>query len=103
MTETTPPTSKAPSTALEEINAYRGLTQDAFDDVEKAVLHAADNAQLMNSDIRTFLWRNVKATVKDRQNRQPKVILENVDGLVEAGMYSLLLHIALDYVDASHR
>ena len=92
MSEST--TSKAPS-AVEETHAYKSLTQDAFDDVEKAVSHAADNAQLMNSDVRTFVWRNSKVTVKDRQTKLPKAILDGVDGVVEAGM-TLILSLTLN-------
>ena len=41
--------------------------------------------QLTNTDINTFAWRGVTATVTDRQTKQPKAILSDVSGLVRAG------------------
>ena len=77
------------ASAIEEPDAYKSLTQDVFDDVEKAASQAADNAQLMiGGDVRAFVWEIVKVTVKDRQTKLPKAILNGVDGVVEAGMVS---------------
>lgn len=44
-----------------------------------------DYAQLTNTNIRSFAWRGVTVTVKDRQSQQPKTILSDVNGIVKAG------------------
>lgn len=51
-------------------------------DVEKMM---GDYAQLTNHNIRSFLWRGVSVTVKDRQTHEDKPILNNVSGIVYAG------------------
>jgi hypothetical protein len=58
-------------------------------DVER---HAVAEAHLKNTTIRHLAWKGVTVTVKDRETKLPKEILENVEGIVEAGM-SLLLPI----------
>ncbi|KAF5681111.1 ATP-binding protein [Fusarium heterosporum] len=40
---------------------------------------------LFNSTIKNFTWRGVTVTVKDRETKQPKKIVDNVEGIVEAG------------------
>ena len=52
-------------------------------DIEKMM--GSDYAQLTNLDIRSFCWKNITATVKDRQTQQPKDLLSDVCGLVKAG------------------
>ncbi|GAB7357619.1 hypothetical protein MBLNU459_g0118t1 [Dothideomycetes sp. NU459] len=52
-------------------------------DVEKMI--GGDYAQLTNSNIRSFAWKGVTVTVKDRQSQQPKTILSDVNGIVKAG------------------
>ncbi|KAH7032565.1 putative ABC transporter [Microdochium trichocladiopsis] len=42
-------------------------------------------AQLTNMDIRSFGWRGVSVCVNDRQSKQPKEILSDVNGFVRAG------------------
>ena len=44
-----------------------------------------DYAQLTNTNIRSFGWKGVTVTVKDRQSQQPKTILSDVNGIVKAG------------------
>ncbi|KAH0354154.1 putative ABC transporter, partial [Aureobasidium melanogenum] len=51
-------------------------------DVEKMM---GDYSQLTNHNIRSFLWRGVSVTVKDRQTQLDKPILNNVSGIVKAG------------------
>lgn len=51
-------------------------------DVEKMI---GDYAQLTNTNIRSFAWKGVTVTVKDRQSHQPKTILSDVNGIVKAG------------------
>ena len=55
-------------------------------DIEK---HAVAEAHLKNTTIRNLAWKNVTVTVKDRETKQPKKIVENVEGIVEAGMRPL--------------
>lgn len=52
-------------------------------DVEKMI--GGDYAQLTNTNIRSFGWKGVTVTVKDRQTQQPKNLLNEVNGLVKAG------------------
>ena len=52
-------------------------------DIEKMI--GGDYAQLTNNNIRSFGWRGVTVTVKDRQSQQPKTILSDVNGIVQAG------------------
>lgn len=44
-----------------------------------------NDAYLMNHEVKNFSWKGVRVTVKDRHTKEPKHLLEDVDGLVEAG------------------
>ncbi|KAF5698980.1 ATP-binding protein [Fusarium globosum] len=46
---------------------------------------------LLNTTIKNFTWRNVTVTVKDRETKQPKAIVDNVEGIVEAGEICALM------------
>jgi hypothetical protein len=82
--------SSTPS-AVDDAAIYKHITQDAFNiDIEQS---AVDDSQLMNDTVQNFLWKNVTVTVKDHKTKQPKAILKDVDGMVEAGMASLFLRI----------
>ena len=52
-------------------------------DIEKMI--GGDYAQLTNTNIRSFGWKGVTVTVKDRQTQQPKTILNDINGIVKAG------------------
>lgn len=52
-------------------------------DIEKMI--GGDYAQLTNTNIRSFGWKGVTVTVKDRQSQQPKTILSDVNGVVKSG------------------
>ena len=52
-------------------------------DIEKMI--GGDYAQLTNTNIRSFGWKGVAVTVKDRQSQQPKTILSDVNGIVKSG------------------
>ncbi|KAM0723909.1 hypothetical protein Q7P37_000899 [Cladosporium fusiforme] len=52
-------------------------------DIEKMI--GGDYAQLTNTNIRSFGWKGVTVTVKDRQTQQPKTILSDVNGIVKSG------------------
>lgn len=38
-----------------------------------------------NKGIRSFLWTGITVKVKDRQSKQRKTILSNIDGMVKEG------------------
>ncbi len=46
---------------------------------------ASDMAKLENTTVHNFSWQDVTITVKDRATKQPKAILEKVNGFVNAG------------------
>ncbi|WZH42773.1 P-loop containing nucleoside triphosphate hydrolase protein [Fusarium acuminatum] len=46
---------------------------------------------LLNSTINNITWRGVTVTVKDRETKQPKAIVDNVEGIVEAGEICALM------------
>lgn len=46
---------------------------------------AVDETQLRNTTVEHFMWQGVRVIVKDRATKEPKVILDGVDGLVTAG------------------
>ncbi|KAH9827792.1 ABC transporter G family member 17 [Teratosphaeria destructans] len=52
-------------------------------DIEKMI--GGDYAQLTNTNIRSFGWKGVTVSVKDRQSQQPKTILSDINGIVKAG------------------
>lgn len=61
-----------------------GMAPDAFSsDSERGFEH---NAQLKNTTVKHFIWQDVTVMVQDRATKQPKAILENVDGVVLAGL-----------------
>jgi hypothetical protein len=58
-------------------------SQDAFGgDVEKKAV----DVHLQNTTVSSFAWQDVTVTVKDHKTKQPKVILQNVNGIIKAGM-----------------
>jgi len=57
-------------------------------DVEQ---HAVAEAHLKNTTVRNITWKDVTVTVKDRETKVLKAIVENVEGIVEAGISSSCL------------
>lgn len=51
-------------------------------DVEK---QAIAEAHLKNTTVQSVSWRGVTVTVKDRVTKEPTAIVDNVEGIVEAG------------------
>lgn len=51
-------------------------------DVEKT---GGDYAHLTNTTVRSFGWESVTVNVNDRETKQPKTIVSNVSGVVQAG------------------
>ncbi|KAK1756149.1 P-loop containing nucleoside triphosphate hydrolase protein [Echria macrotheca] len=69
-----------------------GSVKETYDkgnlDVEQ---HAVAEAHLKNTTIRNLTWKGVTVTVKDRETKLPKAIVENVEGIVEAGEMCALM------------
>jgi hypothetical protein len=47
---------------------------------------AVDDAHLRNNTVENFVWEGITVTVKDRVTKQPKAILDHVDGYVRKGL-----------------
>lgn len=43
---------------------------------------------LLNTTVKNLTWRGVTVTVKDRETKEPKAIVDNVEGIVEAGEFN---------------
>ncbi|KAH8789368.1 P-loop containing nucleoside triphosphate hydrolase protein [Hyaloscypha finlandica] len=68
---------------------YHSVKQDPFIiDIEQKAL---DNAHLMNDTVRNFVWQGITVVVKDHKTKEPKTILENVEGSIEAGEICALM------------
>lgn len=50
------------------------------------------NAYLLNRNVRHLIFRGITVTVKDKQTKQPHAILDNIDGVVNAGRYICFLY-----------
>jgi len=73
-----------PNSALANINAISDRKgYDKMSDIEKMI--GGDYAQLTNTNIRSFGWKGVTVSVKDRQSQQPKTIISDINGIVKAG------------------
>lgn len=60
------------------------MIPDAFtSDSELGFTH---NVHLRNNTVKTFIWKDVSVIVEDRVTKQPKAILDQVDGIVLAGL-----------------
>ncbi|RSM19811.1 hypothetical protein CDV31_001442 [Fusarium ambrosium] len=46
---------------------------------------------LFNTTVKNLTWRGVTVTVKDRETKEPKTIVDNVEGVVEAGEICALM------------
>jgi hypothetical protein len=57
------------------------------EDSEKGLIH---NDHLKNTTVHDFLWQGVTVTVQDRQTKQPKALIDHVDGIVHAGRLSTI-------------
>ena len=60
----------------------------AHDDVEKSA--ESDYAHLTNTAVTSFSWSGVTVTVPDRQTKQPRTILSDVNGILKAGESHLI-------------
>ena len=59
-------------------------------DLDLELNHTA-SAHLVNDTVSSLSWSNVSITVKDRQTKQPKAILSDSSGHVEAGQLLALM------------
>lgn len=50
---------------------------------------AAAEGHLHNTTVHHISWKGITVTVKDRETKLPKTIVDNVDGIVEAGWSKL--------------
>ncbi|KAK6866268.1 hypothetical protein PG995_002796 [Apiospora arundinis] len=55
-------------------------------DLEQGGSTAAD-AHLLNTTVSSIAWRGVTVTVRDRKTKEPRNLVENVEGYVEAGKF----------------
>jgi hypothetical protein len=60
------------------------------EDVEKGTA-GSDHAHLTNDEVKSFSWKDVTVTVKDRTSKQPINLLSNVSGMIEAGEMMALM------------
>jgi hypothetical protein len=44
------------------------------------------NVHLKNTTVTKFIWQDVTVTVQDRVTKKPKAILDQVEGIVSAGL-----------------
>ncbi|KAI9167509.1 ABC transporter G family member [Paramyrothecium foliicola] len=50
-----------------------------------------DEHHLLNTSVKNITWTGVTVTVKDRETKEPRAIVGNVDGIVEAGEICALM------------
>jgi ABC-type multidrug transport system ATPase subunit len=53
--------------------------------------HPDDGQHLVNNTVRCITWTDVTVTVKDRETKQPRAIVDSVSGFVEAGEICALM------------
>ncbi|KAG4032838.1 hypothetical protein MFRU_006g03010 [Monilinia fructicola] len=88
MTDTTTSTlSQASGKAGQDYDTME-LKAPFMTDVEKS---AVDEMHLQNTTVRNFIWKDVAVTVKDNKTKEPKAILSDVSGAVEAGEICALM------------
>ncbi|GAB1320197.1 hypothetical protein MFIFM68171_10407 [Madurella fahalii] len=65
-------------------NSEQNLREKAYTDmdIEQA---AASQAYLRNTTVHNISWKGITVTVKDRETKLPKTLVDNVDGVVQAG------------------
>ncbi|KAM7197689.1 P-loop containing nucleoside triphosphate hydrolase protein [Rhypophila sp. PSN 637] len=76
------------TTSADNTDVDRGTKEYEVIDIEQ---QAVAEAHLRNTTIQNITWRGVTVTVKDRETKLSKAILENVEGIVEAGEICALM------------
>ncbi|KAF8579679.1 ABC-2 type transporter family protein [Ramaria rubella] len=70
-------------------NGARSVSPDAFSvDVERK---AGEEVHSQSATVRNFVWKGITVTVTDKQTKQPRAILEDVSGIVNAGEICALM------------
>ncbi|EDN99528.1 hypothetical protein SS1G_02382 [Sclerotinia sclerotiorum 1980 UF-70] len=87
MTDTTTSTLSQASGKAEQ-DSDMELRNQFMTDVELA---AVDDEHLKNTTVRNLIWKNVTVTVKDYKTKEPKAILDDLSGVVEAGEICALM------------
>jgi hypothetical protein len=72
------------NTSSDSAEAERGPKNVQNLDIEK---QAVAEAHLKNTTVQNISWKGVTVTVKDRVTKESRPIVDNVEGIVEAGMY----------------
>ncbi|KAJ4264941.1 hypothetical protein NW762_005184 [Fusarium torreyae] len=70
------------------------MKADQFDGVNNSMdseQRPVAEKHLLNTTIKNLTWRDVTVTVKDRETKQPKAIVDDVEGIVEAGEICALM------------
>lgn len=62
-------------------------------DVESS---SASGAHLLNTTVKSISWTNITVKVTDRDTKQPRLILDNVEGIVNAGTNNFWVYTTLD-------
>ena len=70
---------------LSQASAPRHTSESQHDLLSVDLEKGAGDEQLKNTTVKNFAWRNVTVTVKDHKTKQPKELLRNVRGVVQAG------------------
>ncbi|KAH8658047.1 P-loop containing nucleoside triphosphate hydrolase protein [Xylariales sp. PMI_506] len=65
-----------------ETTGRDGIKEANTGDVEQLIF---SDTHLMNTSVHYITWKGITVTVKDRNTKQSKNIVDNVEGLVEAG------------------
>ncbi|RAL67085.1 hypothetical protein DID88_007865 [Monilinia fructigena] len=87
MTDTTNSTLSQASGKAEQDYDPMELKTTFMTDIEQS---AADT-NLQNTTVQNFIWKDVAVTVKDSKTKEPKAILDDVSGIVEAGEICALM------------
>lgn len=72
------------NTSSDSAEAERGPKNAQNVDIEK---QAVADAHLKNTTVQNISWKGVTVIVKDRVTKESRPIVDNVEGIVEAGMY----------------
>lgn len=65
-----------------------------YTDVEQ---YGLADSHLYNTTVQNISWQGITVTVKDRETKQPKAIVDNVEGYVEAGQFPKTLNKSKGY------
>lgn len=84
-TTTTTSTTAQEARSSESNSVTKMLPYHPDTDIEKQHGSAAGSHLLRNTTVHNISWSGITVTVTDRETKQPKTLLDNVQGYVEAG------------------